>query len=145
MVADALAHPAGRALRGVHSGLALPWPRSSSPGNATERTLSIHHITHPAARALLWATVCATFALGTATGDLTATTLHLGFLASGILFAVVIARTRDRPPVRRAERGSRLLVRLHVTRPLAPRSQTGWGFPRALGGLNWGRGTVAVT
>jgi uncharacterized membrane-anchored protein len=38
-----------------------------------------------------WATVFATFALGTALGDLTAITLHLGYLASGIMFAVVIA------------------------------------------------------
>jgi hypothetical protein len=30
-----------------------------------------------------WATVAATFALGTAAGDLTATTLGLGYLASG--------------------------------------------------------------
>jgi uncharacterized membrane-anchored protein len=35
--------------------------------------------------------VCATFALGTAAGDLSAYTFHLGFLASGILFALVIA------------------------------------------------------
>ena len=57
----------------------------------TERTLSIHHITTLRRELFYWATVCATFALGTAAGDLTAYTLHLGFLASGILFAVVIA------------------------------------------------------
>jgi uncharacterized membrane-anchored protein len=34
--------------------------------------------------------VFATFALGTALGDFTATSLHLGYLASGILFGVVI-------------------------------------------------------
>ena len=37
-----------------------------------------------------WATVFATFALGTALGDLTATTLHLGYLGPGIMFAVII-------------------------------------------------------
>jgi len=35
--------------------------------------------------------VVTTFALGTAAGDLTAITLHLGFLASGLVFAVAIA------------------------------------------------------
>jgi uncharacterized membrane-anchored protein len=58
---------------------------------ASERTLSIHRITTLRRELFYWATVCATFALGTAAGDLTAYTLHLGFLASGILFAVVIA------------------------------------------------------
>jgi uncharacterized membrane-anchored protein len=38
-----------------------------------------------------WATVLATFALGTAAGDMTARTLKLGFLSSGILFAVIFA------------------------------------------------------
>ena len=37
-----------------------------------------------------WATVFATFALGTALGDFTATTLGLGYLASTVLFLVAI-------------------------------------------------------
>jgi uncharacterized membrane-anchored protein len=57
----------------------------------TERTLSIHHITTLRRELFYWATVGATFAMGTAVGDLTAYTLHLGFLASGFLFTVVIA------------------------------------------------------
>ena len=36
-----------------------------------------------------WATVMATFALGTALGDLTAATFGLGYLLSGILFAAL--------------------------------------------------------
>src|SRR4051794_38157242 len=57
---------------------------------AVERTLSIHSI-HTRRRELFyWATVLCTFALGTATGDLTATTLHLGYLTSGVLFALAI-------------------------------------------------------
>ena len=36
-----------------------------------------------------WATVIATFALGTAAGDLTAATLGLGYFSSGVLFAVL--------------------------------------------------------
>lgn len=58
---------------------------------ATEKTLSIHSIYTRRREMFYWATVLTTFALGTATGDMTAVTLHLGYLDSGVLFAVVIA------------------------------------------------------
>jgi repeat uncharacterized protein DUF347 len=41
--------------------------------------------------AFYWAAVVATFAMGTAVGDLTAVTLHLGYLLSAVLFACMIA------------------------------------------------------
>ena len=59
------------------------WQRS-------EGTLSIHSITTQRREAFYWATVFATFALGTALGDFTATSLNLGYLGSGILFGVLI-------------------------------------------------------
>jgi uncharacterized membrane-anchored protein len=59
------------------------WQRS-------EHTLSIHSITTQRRETFYWATVFATFALGTALGDFTATSLNLGYLASGIVFGVVI-------------------------------------------------------
>jgi uncharacterized membrane-anchored protein len=55
-----------------------------------ERTLSIHSITTQRREAYYWATVFATFALGTALGDFTAMSLGLGYLASGIFFGVII-------------------------------------------------------
>lgn len=54
-----------------------------------EKTLSIHSINTRRRELFYWATVMATFALGTALGDMTAATLNLGYLLSGILFAVV--------------------------------------------------------
>jgi uncharacterized membrane-anchored protein len=57
----------------------------------TEGTLSIDSIDTDRREAFYWAAVVATFAMGTALGDLTATTFHLGYFASGILFAAVIA------------------------------------------------------
>lgn len=58
---------------------------------ASERTLSIHTI-YPGRRELFyWAAVMATFALGTAAGDLTAATLGLGYFPSIIVFAVLFA------------------------------------------------------
>lgn len=58
---------------------------------ATERTLSVHAITTRRRESFYWATVLATFALGTAAGDLTAKTMGLGYLSSLVIFAVVIA------------------------------------------------------
>jgi uncharacterized membrane-anchored protein len=59
------------------------WQRS-------EGTLSIHSITTQRREGFYWATVFATFALGTALGDLTAVTFGWGYLASGIVFSVII-------------------------------------------------------
>jgi uncharacterized membrane-anchored protein len=56
----------------------------------TERTLSIHSIVTRRREVFYWAVVLSTFAFGAALGDLTATTLHLGYFAAGIVFAVVI-------------------------------------------------------
>jgi uncharacterized membrane-anchored protein len=55
-----------------------------------EGTLSIHSITTQTREAYYWATVFATFALGTALGDYTALSLNLGYLSSAILFSVLI-------------------------------------------------------
>ncbi|MCU1490259.1 MAG: hypothetical protein JWM85_1664 [Acidimicrobiaceae bacterium] len=52
----------------------------------SEGTLSIHSITTTRRESYYWATIFATFALGTALGDLTGTALGFGFLASGLVF-----------------------------------------------------------
>lgn len=57
---------------------------------ASEKTLSIHSIVTMRRELFYWATVITTFALGTAAGDMTATTMHLGYFASGVLFAGLI-------------------------------------------------------
>lgn len=54
-----------------------------------EGTLSIHSIDSLDRELFYWLAVGTTFALGTATGDMTATTLGLGYLLSGVLFAVL--------------------------------------------------------
>ncbi|MEU6365358.1 hypothetical protein ABZ876_06335 [Streptomyces sp. NPDC046931] len=56
---------------------------------ASERTLSVHTIRTRRREAFYWAAVLATFALGTAAGDLTATA-GLGYLGSVALFAAAI-------------------------------------------------------
>jgi uncharacterized membrane-anchored protein len=67
----------------VLAGIFWRWHRS-------EGTLSIHSITTRRRELYYWATVFATFALGTALGDFTAGSLNLGYLPSGVLFGVVI-------------------------------------------------------
>jgi uncharacterized membrane-anchored protein len=58
--------------------------------NRSEHTLDIHSITTSRREKFYWATVFATFALGTAVGDFTATTLGLGYGASAVFFCGVI-------------------------------------------------------
>ena len=57
----------------------------------SEKTLSIHTIYSGRREMFYWATVIATFALGTAAGDMTASTLRLGYFPSFVLFAVLFA------------------------------------------------------
>ena len=58
---------------------------------AMERTLDVHNITTLRREIFYWATVLATFMLGTALGDFTAMSLNLGNLVSGFMFIGLIA------------------------------------------------------
>lgn len=110
----------------------------------TEGTLSIHSITTWRRELFYWATVMATFALGTALGDLTAVTLHLGFFSSAVLFLVIIAI----PLVAHWKLGMNSVLAFWfaytITRPLGASIADWLGVPHSLGGLDWGRGVVAV-
>ncbi|MGW2697392.1 hypothetical protein [Streptomyces sp. NPDC001296] len=53
--------------------------------------MSIHTIDSLRGEAFYRATVVATFALGTALGDFTAFTPHLGYFTSAAVFAVLIS------------------------------------------------------
>lgn len=57
----------------------------------SEGTLSIHSIVTVKREAFYWLAILFTFALGTAAGDLVAEKFGLGYLATGILFGLVIA------------------------------------------------------
>jgi uncharacterized membrane-anchored protein len=109
----------------------------------TEGTLSIHSITTWRREAFYWATVMATFALGTALGDLTATTLKIGFFKSAVLFFVVILI-----PLVGWRFGLNPVVAFWfaytITRPLGASVADWLGVPHYLGGLDWGRGHVAL-
>ena len=110
----------------------------------SERTLSIHSITTRRREVFYWATVLATFALGTAAGDMTARTLHLGYFASGVLFAVVIAI----PTVGYRFAGFNPVFAFWfayvTTRPLGASFADWMGVSHARGGLQWGTGFVSI-
>ena len=59
----------------------------------SEKTLSIHSIFSRRREAFYWLTVLFTFALGTASGDLMAEGLGLGYFVTGVIVAGVIALT----------------------------------------------------
>lgn len=110
----------------------------------TEKTLSIHSIDTPRRAAFYWAAVVATFAMGTALGDFTATTLHLGYFPSAALFAGVIAvpalgyRFLHWNPV------FSFWFAYVVTRPLGASIADGLGKPKSSSGLGLGDGWVAL-
>ncbi len=109
---------------------------------AVERDLSIHTIFGGRRELFYWATVMATFALGTAAGDLTASTLGLGYFGSAVVFAVLFAlpglaywRLHLNPIVA-------FWFAYVITRPLGATVADWLGKP-VLGGLGLGDGPVA--
>ncbi|MFI9721660.1 hypothetical protein ACIHFE_18715 [Streptomyces sp. NPDC052396] len=112
--------------------------------NASERTLSIHSIRTRRRETFYWATVLATFALGTAVGDLTAGTLHLGYLASGLLFAAAIAVPALAGGLGRLNEVFAFWAAYILTRPLGASFADWMGAPVAHGGRGWGTGPVTA-
>jgi uncharacterized membrane-anchored protein len=110
----------------------------------TEGTLSIHSITTRRREAFYWAAVLVTFALGTAAGDLTATTLHLGYLASGVLFVVVILVPAIGYRVGALGAVAAFWFAYVTTRPLGASFADWMGVSRLRGGLQWGTGPVSL-
>jgi len=139
----------------IHVGFGVPYA-VSAPGFAivlaavfvvwrrVEGTLSIHAITSTRRELFYWMAVIATFALGTALGDLAATTFRIGYLGSAILFAIVMLI----PVVGyRAARWNPILCvwfAYVVTRPLGASVADWLGKPAAVGGLGIGSGWVAL-
>lgn len=110
----------------------------------TEKTLSIHSIDTARRAAFYWAAVVATFAMGTALGDFTATTLHLGYFPSAILFAGVIVIPIIGYRFLRWNAVFSFWFAYVVTRPLGASIADGLGKPKSASGLGLGDGWVAV-
>jgi uncharacterized membrane-anchored protein len=109
----------------------------------SERTLSIHSIDSPRRELFYWATVMATFALGTAAGDMTAATLGLGYLLSAAVFAVVFVIPAIGYRLFGWNEVASFWTAYVITRPLGA-SVADWLGKPFLGGLGIGDEKVAV-
>jgi uncharacterized membrane-anchored protein len=143
MVADAM-----------HIGLGIPYKVSATlfaislavilfVWYRAEGTLSIHSIYTPRREFFYWATVICTFALGTATGDLTAITFHLGYIASAFMFLGAIC-----VPLVAWRLGANPVLTFWaayiLTRPIGASFADFFGMPKDVGGMGIGHGPVSV-
>jgi uncharacterized membrane-anchored protein len=139
----------------LHVGLGIPYVVSSALFTLvlaatfalwyrSEGTLSIHSIRTRRRETFYWATVLATFALGTAVGDMTAKTLDLGYFSSGLLFLAVMAI----PAIGYFGFGLNPIVGFWfayvVTRPLGASFADWLAVPPSHGGLGLGYGPVSL-
>lgn len=111
----------------------------------TERTLSIHTVDTMRREVFYWAAVVATFAMGTAVGDLTAVTLKLGYDYSIVLFAAMIMIPAIGFRWLRWNAVFSFWFAYVVTRPLGASVADWIGKPKFVGGLGVGDGPVVMT
>jgi uncharacterized membrane-anchored protein len=138
---------------GIHDGASLPYSVTTAFyalvvgaifvfWYRSEGTVDIHSIDTPRRERFYWATVLATFALGTAAGDLTAMPLNLGFFPSALLFFGIILV----PTLAWWKLGLNPIVGFWsayvVTRPLGASFADWFGKPHGQTGLGLGDGTV---
>ena len=139
----------------VHIGLGVPYLASTAFFTASlaaifivwyksEKTLSIHSISTHRREFFYWAAVMATFALGTATGDMTATTLGLGYFSSGVLFAALFAVPALGYWLFDLNEVGAFWFAYIVTRPLGASFADWTGRAPSLGGIGVGTGLVSL-
>ena len=139
----------------LHVGLGVPYTVSTALYAAvlgavfllwrrTEKTLSIHSIDSPRREAFYWAAVVATFAMGTALGDFTAYTAHLGYFPSAALFAAMIAVPAAGYRWGRWNPVLSFWFAYVVTRPLGASIADGLAKPPSVSGLGVGAGPVVL-
>jgi uncharacterized membrane-anchored protein len=119
------------------AGMFISWQKS-------EKTLAMHSISTVRRECFYWSTVFISFAFGTAAGDMTAVTLHLGNFWSGILFAALFAL----PFIGRRRFGWNEVFSFWsayvMTRPLGASFADWFGKPQHKGGLGFGTIPVAI-
>jgi uncharacterized membrane-anchored protein len=109
----------------------------------TEGTLDIHSIVTRRREVFYWLAVIFTFAMGTALGDLFATTFHLGYLASAFVFTALIC-----VPLIAWRLGVNPVLTFWVayvlTRPIGASFADFFGMPKDISGTGYGHGAVSV-
>jgi uncharacterized membrane-anchored protein len=108
-----------------------------------EGTLDIHSIVTRRREVFYWLAVIFTFAMGTALGDLFATTFHLGYLASAFLFTALIC-----VPFAAWRLGANAVLTFWVayvlTRPIGASFADFFGMPKDISGMGYGHGAVSL-
>jgi len=139
----------------VHIGLGVPYAVSTVffagclaaifvAWYATERTLSIHSIYTARRELFYWATVMATFALGTALGDMTASTMRLGYYTSGVMFGILFVLPAIGYRFFRLNPILAFWTAYILTRPFGASFADWAGKERNLSGLGYGTGPVSI-
>jgi uncharacterized membrane-anchored protein len=139
----------------LHVGLGIPYAISTTffalsliiifiVWYLSEKTLSIHSISTRRREIFYWATIMATFALGTALGDLTATTLGLGYFSSGVIFAGLIVLPALAYWLFGLNEIFAFWLAYILTRPLGASFADWLGKPHNSGGLGLGDGAVSL-
>ncbi|AOU98411.1 hypothetical protein BI364_10975 [Acidihalobacter yilgarnensis] len=110
-----------------------------------EKTLSIHSVHTPRREAFYWATIVATFALGTAAGDMTASGLGLGYLGAGLLFVLLFAIPMAAYFMFDLNEIAAFWIAYILTRPLGASFADWTDKPIRFGGLGFGSGPVSIS
>jgi uncharacterized membrane-anchored protein len=109
----------------------------------SEGTLDIHSIVTRRREVFYWLAVIFTFAMGTALGDLFATTFHLGYLASALVFTAAIC-----VPFIAWRLGASPVVTFWaayiLTRPIGASFADFFGMPKDASGMGLGHGAVSA-
>jgi uncharacterized membrane-anchored protein len=105
---------------------------------ASERTLSIHTIVTSRREAFYWLAILFTFALGTAAGDLVDERFGLGYWATALLVAALIAAVTVSHLVFRAGAVLCFWIAYILTRPLGASLGDGFSQAKTDGGLGLG-------
>lgn len=109
-----------------------------------EKTISIHTITTTKREFFYWATVITTFALGTAVGDLTASSFNLGYFLSGVLFALLILVPAILYFYFKVSEVTTFWIAYILTRPLGASFADWIGKTPSEGGLGLGTGLLSL-
>jgi len=155
LAASAVAVFGTMAADGMHVQLGIPYAISAATfaialavifivWYKSEHNLSIHTITTRRREVFYWLTVLATFALGTATGDLTATTFGLGYFSSALLFIGIILIPAIGYWLFGLGEVAAFWAAYIITRPIGASFADWMGKSVSVGGLGWGDGTVAL-
>ncbi|MGB3027979.1 hypothetical protein [Paradevosia shaoguanensis] len=110
---------------------------------AAEKTLSIHTIITTRREVFYWIAILLTFALGTAVGDLVAEKFDVGYLNTGLLFALIIGVIALGYFVLRIDAVLSFWLAYILTRPLGASFGDLLSQPMEYGGL--GLGTVVTS